>query len=274
MSTARLLLGAALACATAACTVQEAPTELSEINRFLYREWGNEDEQMLVGAVANFETFMAGVPTEGSLSERSFVPANLTEVDVQDHARPDRPLENLLGVSLLRLSLWSSAQHALLIVLEDQTPVQGTAPIYQRTFTGESDPQCFLSRECLVLTTVNEIRRENLLISVDFTAFKDYRWIRLDSSEEQDERWAILARSWFEESWAADDEDSTLWQSHTMDLWVDQPGGGLLRYESMWAETEIPGVTDPDIIAGTIRISLDDTFEDEDSHIEELLAGR
>lgn len=274
MSSPRLLLCAALACATAACTVQEAPTELSDINRFLYREWGNEDEPLLVGGVANFETFMAGVPTDGTLSERSFVPANLREADVQDHARPDRPLENLLGVSLVRLSPWSTAEHALLMVLEDQTPIQSTAPTYQRTFTGESDPECFLSRECLVLTTSNEIRRENLLISVDFTSFKDYRWIRLDSSEESDGRWAIVSRSWFEESFAAEDEDSTLWQSHTMDLWVDQPGGGLLRYESMWAETEIPGVTDPNVIAGTIRLTLDDTYEDEDSYIEELLSER
>lgn len=273
MKITRGVLCLALACEALACTIQEAPTELSELNRFLYREWGVSDETLLTDGVANFVAVMAPVDIEGSLSERSFQPGLLSAEDVQEHERPDRPLENLLGVAVAYLSPWSTADHARIITIEDQTPAQPTAPLYQRTFTGAASPECFLSRECMTLTSVNEVRRENLVLSVDFTVFKDYRWVPLDDASEQNGRWSILARSWFTESFASDNGNSTLWQSHTLDLWMDRPDGSLLRYQSLWTETEISGVSDPDLILGAVRLSLDDTFEAEDDFIEELLEG-
>ena len=216
---------------------------------------------------------MAEVELDGSLGQRSFIPENLEEGDVSSLTHPDRALTDLLGVAVGHQSPWSSADHVLLIVAEDQTPVQPTAPLYQRTFTGESDPDCFAARQCMRLTSMNEVRRENLLMSVDFTVAKDYRWVPV-TSDNGTERWGILGRSWFSESFAADDGDSTLWQSFTLDVWLEKSDDGLLRYQSMWTETEIPGVSDDDIVRGVIRLSLDDTFEAEDDFLEGLLSER
>ena len=52
---------------------------------------------------------------------------------------------------------------------------------------------------------------------------------------------------------------------------MDRPDNRLLRYQSLWTETEIPGITNPDLIRGTVRLSLDDAYEAEDDFIEELL---
>ncbi len=262
----------AMVLSLSACTIQEAPTELSELNRFLFREWDNEDEQLLADALGNFEDQMSTIELDGALGQRSFIPENLIEEDVRELDHPERPQTNLLGVAVGHQSAWSSSEHVLLIVAPDQTPVQPTAPTYERSFTGDSDPDCFVERQCMRLTSQNEVRRENLLMSVNFTVSKDYRWVRV-TSDSADERWGIVARSWFSESFAEEDGDSTLWQSFTLDLWLDQADGGLIRYESMWTETEIPGVSDPDIIRGTIRLSLDDTFEAEDSYLEDLASG-
>ena len=256
-----------------ACTIQEAPTELSDLNRFLFREWGNDDEALLAAALLNFERQMSEVELDGALGQRSFIPQNLNEEDLIGLEHPDRPFAALLGVAVARQSPWSSAEHVLLIIATDQTPVQPTAPLYQRSFTEGSDPQCFAERRCLRLTSMNEVRRENLLMSVAFSVAKDYRWILVETGTDG-ERWGILARSWFAESFPAEDQDITLWQSFTLDLWLDRSGGGLHRYQSMWAETEIPGVTDPDIVRGTIRVSLDDTFEAEDSYLADLADSR
>ncbi len=255
-----------------ACTIQEAPTELSDLNRFLFREWASEGDQLLGDALLNFEAQMANVNLSGALGQRSFVPENLSEDDAIGITHPERSFADLLGVAVAHSSPWSTAEHVLLIVAEDQTPAQPTAPLYQRSFTQGSDPDCFAERACMQLTSMNEVRRENLLMSVNFTVAKDYRWVRVEN-EEGGERWGIIARSWFSESFPADSGGSTLWQSFTLDLWLDQPEGGLLRYESMWTETEIPGVTDPDIVRGTIRVSLSDTFDAEDSYLEDLQTG-
>jgi len=254
------------------CTIQEAPTELSELNRFLFREWPSEGDELLAEALLNFESQMGEVDLSGTLGQRSFIPENLIEDDLEGLVHPERPHTDLLGVAVGHQSPWNSSDHVLLIVASDQTPVQPTAPLYERTFTGDSDPGCFVERQCMRLTTQNEVRRENLLMSVNFTVSKDYRWVRVPA-DGADERWGIVARSWFSESFTAEDGDSHLWQSFTLDIWFDQPDGGLTRYESMWTETEIPGVSDPDIIRGTIRISLDDTFEAEDSYLEDLVDG-
>ncbi len=270
----RFLLATAIAGSATGCTIQEAPSELSELNRFLYREWGSQDTELLAAGLANFDEVLADVDLEGPLGDRSFLPTRLSEDDVRDHERPDRPLENLLGVSVAHLSPWATGDHAQLIVTEDQTPVQPTAPRYQRTFTGDSDPECFLSRSCTMLTTSNDIRRENILMSVDFTSFKDYRWVQLGDAGDDSSRWAIVSRSWFTESFTADSGNAVLWQSHTLDAWLDLPTGGLLRYQSSWSETEIPGVTDPDVYRGTIRVSLDNTYEAEDDFLGELLEPR
>jgi len=256
-----------------ACTIQEAPTELSEINRFLFREWSSESEQLLAEALLNFDEQMAEVELDGSLGQRSFIPENLQEGDVSSLSHPERALTDLLGVAVGHKSPWSSADHVLLIVAEDQTPVQPTAPLYQRIFTGESDPQCFAARECMRITSMNEVRRENLLMSVDFSVAKDYRWVPI-TTDSGAERWGIVGRSWFSESFPADDGDSILWQSFTLDIWLDRADEGLLRYQSMWTETEIPGVSDADIVRGTIRLSLDDTFDAEDNFLDELIGER
>ena len=248
---------------TPACApLPEAPNELSELARYLYREHEAAQPEVLEQGLANLQALLDDVDLEGAAADRAWIPGGLIEEDLEGISRPaDRDLSDLLGITVAGLSSFPVADHALLQSQEDQLPAEPTATRYVRSFLAPEDPLCFADGECARMQTLNDARRENFLMSVDFMLFKDFVWSRVGTEEEagQDRPHALVARSWFEESWEGDTGATVLWQSFSLDVWLEDGTGATQRFQTLWSESQIVDV-DEDIVRNVLRESIDDIF--------------
>ncbi|HCP46135.1 MAG TPA: hypothetical protein DIU15_08845 [Deltaproteobacteria bacterium] len=258
-----------LATGTLGCTPPpEAPEDLSELNRYMYREWDAEDPEVLEAGITNLDEFVQAMDFDGELGDRASAPTGLEEEDVIDVERPaGRSLLDTVNVALAYHSPWPITDHAALIIREDQAPAQPSAPEYTRYFLNVDDPTCFVTQDCDMLQTSADVIRQNPLMSVHMSFFKSFRWTEISETDTQEARRAIVARSWMADSFESETPGTVLWQSYAIDIWMENSDDTVHRYQVMWSETEIPGITDPDIIRGTLRLSMDDTFEAEDAVI-------
>lgn len=260
-----LVLMSSLACKAP----PEAPTELNELSRYLYREWPTEDPEVLAVGVRNLETFLADfdVSAEASVQDRSWELTPLIEEDVEGITRPeDRALEDLLAVSVAMQSQWSIEDHARVQTEADQRPFEPTAKDhYDRFFLEPDDEACFIDGSCELMRTRNEATRSNILFTVTFELLKDFRWIELEEG-----RRAFLSRSWFEQPWSGEKENTTLWQSFSTDLWIEQEDGTALRYQALWSESEVGAGENDALVLGTVKIGANDIFQRAEEKIGEL----
>jgi len=263
----RTLLLVLLLPGLAACSTPEAPSDLSDLSRFIFREWEADNPVVLEQAMVNLEASLSEVDLEGERIDRSWVLDSIEEEDVDGVLHPaDRDPAVCLSVTLSGLSPWPVEDHARLQVEADQALAEPTSPVYTRNFTEPDDPACFPSGDCLLVRTSNDVRRENLLMSIDFVLLKDFRWVELDGGE----RRALVARSWMDQSWTGDSGATHLWQSFAIDVWLGQEDGSTWRYQALWSESEVvDGVTE-ETIRATVRIAIDDIFAAGDSAIEQL----
>jgi hypothetical protein len=253
----------------------EAPTEMSDLVRYLFREHGAEDPRVMEEGLGNLSALLDDIDLASDAVDRSWIPALLTEDDLTDIPRPEgRELDALLSVTLAGLSQFPAPDHALLQIQADQTITEPTATRYARSITEPADPACFASGDCEFLRTVNDARRENFLMNVDFILFKDFRWSHVGTEEDAGtgRPRAIAARSWFAESFSGDSGNTTLWQSYSLDLWMEDDSGGCQRFQTLWSESDIIDI-DEDIVRNVLRNSIDDLFAAGDEAIEGLLAG-
>jgi hypothetical protein len=63
-----------------------------------------------------------------------------------------------------------------------------------------------------------------------------------------------------------------LWQSYSLDLWIEDGNGGSRRFQSLWSESDIIDV-DEDIVRNVLRDSIDDVYAAGDEAIDGLLAA-
>lgn len=254
----------------------EAPTELSELVRYLFREHNAEDPRVMEEGLGNLSAILDDIDLEGAAAERSWVPEPLEAGDTDDITRPEgRDLDALLGISMAGLSQFPVASHAELQSLTDQTITEPTASHYERAITEPDDPECFASGDCEFMRTVNDARRENFLMSVDFILFKDFRWSHVGTEDEvgDDRPRAFAARSWFEESFPGDGGHTHLWQSYSIDIWLDDGSGRTRRFQTLWSESDIVDV-DEEVVRNVLRNSICDVYEAGDEAIEQLQGER
>ena len=258
-----------------ACTpTPEAPTEFSDLVRYMLREWENEDPRYLEEGAANLDAFLADVDLLGERDDRSWIPDFLEEEDVAALEWPtDRSLDESIPVAIARESSWPVEDHARLQMEEDQTITEPTSPSYIRTISNLDDPSCYWERSCDVAMTSSDVARENLAMSIEFILLKDFRWVRVGTPEDEDDediRWAVVARSWCAESFHGEQENTHIWQTFALEAWIGQADGTTWRMQSLWAETDLgDGVTD-DQIRGTTRWGVDGVFVAADDAIQEL----
>ena len=253
----------------------EAPTELSDLVRFLYAQHESEDPEVLAEGLGNLASLLDEVDLEADPAERSWIPDPLEASDLVGLQRPeDRDLAELLSISLAGPSVFGVADHALQQVQTDQLPAEPTATRYIRTVTTPEEPACFVSGDCERLRTTNDVRRENFLMSVDFVFDKDFRWsfVGPDDGSGSERNRAIVGRSWFEESFSGDNGSTMLWQSYSLDLWLDNGSGGVQRFQTLWSESQVVDISD-DVVRNVLRNSIDDIFVEGDAAIEALLAA-
>lgn len=223
-------------------------------------------------------------PSASNPADRALQPAFLTEADVADLERQndDRDLAKALPVAVAGLSAFPPADHARIQMLVDQTPVEPYSPDhYVRTFVEGRD--CWEDRGCDVMRTTNDLTKDNLLMTVDYVFAKDFRWIDMalpDPSDVTattaipapvgDPRFAILARSWTDRSYAGRTGDSFIHQSFTVEIWIPTDDGGTLRLLSLWSETEFVGLSvSDDTIIATTRSGIDNNYKAAEDWLEE-----
>ena len=265
----RTLLLIAVSAPLAACKPPspEAPTDLSDLVRYLFAEWHNEDPQPMQDGLANLDAFMRDIDMDTAAVDRSWVPEPLTVEDVSAVTWPERDLEATIPLTVAGAGPWAVTDHARLQTEADQLPAEPTAVRYDRTVTNVDDPSCFWDGSCGLIETDNDVRRDNLVMSVDFAMRKDFRWVNIGSGE--DARRAVVGRSWLEDSFVGDEGNTHLWMSFAVDVWMELPDGSTQRVQSLWSESETIDVEE-DIVRNLLRGSIDDVFDAGDAAIEEL----
>ena len=266
----RSLLLFLLASGVGCAPTPEAPSGMSELTAFFFREHSSGALADLGLGAANLEALLADVDyTAEASADRSFAIADLADSDVAVVPRPALPIADCIEVAVTARSVHAIDLHAALFVQPDQVPAQTATERYDRTFTG--DPACFLDRTCDRLVTSNDVRRANVLYTVDYVMPKEIAWLDLVGSDGAPlGRRAMTARSWLDQSWVAENGQTELRQSYTIEVWLEQDDGATLRFEGNWTDIRIPGVTDEGAIRSTTRIGMDDGFDTNDAAIAEL----
>jgi hypothetical protein len=196
-------------------------------------------------------------------ADRALSPEALTDDDIAGLEHPDRDPARMLPVAVARLSAFPVPDHVGIALRTDLAPMEPSSPHqYDRTFLdGE---ECWADDGCDFLHTTNRITKENALMTVAYGLDKDYRWVDLD-----DGRVAIAARSWMPASATGEDGGTTLWQSYTVEMWVPQDDGRVLRMMAVWSETELSTPVDDDLVISTVRVGIDELFEAHDDWLAE-----
>jgi len=272
MQDMRCLAVLALAFALAGCSpAPEAPTELSDLSRYILAEFDSDDPRVLEGALANLADVFAATDLEGDLrDERTFIPDKLTAEDLAGiETPPDTDPADLVPVAVVGRSRHPVANHMAFQRQPDQLPAEPSAETYERTYLAPDDPSCFgVEDDCTLLRTQNAIRRVNALMRVDFVLFKDFRLVDVDPDAGLQ---GLAARSWLTESWDGESGGTRLIQSYTEDIFIDLPDGGSLRYQMLQTETDLgPDVADS-LVQAIVRGSIDSSFGAADDAIDELL---
>ncbi len=238
----------------AGCNPPEAPTELSDLARYVIREFDNDDPAFLQAGATNLATLLDAVDYEADTVARSTIPTGLQAEDVVGLTRPaDTELEDTADVSLYYRSRHPVAAHADYTRQADQLDAEPTATAYMREFLEGRD--CFGNGDCEHLRTVNDLTRENLLFSMQFELWKDFRRLQTE-----DGRAVMVSRAWTQEGFLAHVGTANLRQSWTLDVWLDE-GEGSERLRVNWAETTFDPPIDEDIIRNTTRAAIQDALE-------------
>lgn len=251
------LLAASLLLVTGCGPLPEAPTELSELSTWLFQHFEDDDPTVLAVGLGNLQAFFETRGVDGDFDDQAWELQVLDTAHVADVDHPDRDPSDAVPVGLVAVSSFAPARHAEVVVLADQTPVEPASPqLYDRSFVDPTDPSCFLGGACSPLRTDNLIRKENLLMSIEYSKLKDYRWSELWRDDRVGEL-CIIGRSWFEEEALGDQEATAIHQSYSIDVILPDDDGGGLRYVALWTEATMYGAGD-DIIQATMRDGLEE----------------
>lgn len=247
-----------------ACGPPDAPDDLDALTHFLYREWNNQTPSVMEDGVAKLDTLLNALPLDGGVGGRSFRVTELTRDDLHDVAWPsDRNPKNAIGSCVARRSKWPIEDNARFIGESDQLDAEPTAKSYVRTFLDPMDPACFIDGTCPVLLTDNDIKRENTLITVEFTLHKLLRWVPLVTT-----RRAIAARSYIDHEFKGSKSGTSLKQSYSIDVFLGQDDGSTVRYQCSWAETDINLAVDEDLQLSVLVSATNDALAATDDAIE------
>ena len=252
----------------------EAPDELDELCRYLFREWDNEDHRVMEAGVRSFDDSIGEIDLDGDLVARSF---DIPDLDEDDLAGLDIPegaeLSAMIGVSLGRRSAWEPVWHARLATVVDQAPAEPSSSQYERSFIDPEDPSCFPEQECDSLITMNRVQKSNLLYTAWIDMWKTFRWVDVVGSNGRDTgRDAIVARVWIPEVFEGEAGNSFIYQTYAMDIWLDSEVEEPVRLQANWSETSLSN--DETVVRPVIRMAMDQLMEQTDETIGELFADR
>jgi hypothetical protein len=241
-----------------------APTEMTDLVRFLFANW--EDPAVLPEAVDNLggwidENIDTPEATDGLLLDV------LTEEDISSVDHPDKPLTDVLGVAGEAHSAFPVEDHAAYLVLADQTfsnPQQYKT--YVRTIT-EGKANAFAKGEVdddgELIRTMNDITTATLGIEIPYTMHKDYRWV-----EGETER-AVIGRAWIEERSCNDGGSNCVEHTYSIDVFYADGAQKSQRMTASWSDvgTSIP-VSD-DLKVASLAGGIQNVFQKSEEFLED-----
>ncbi len=260
-----------------ACKATPADPEFNDAAVEALRQFNAEDPVVLAFAARELEAVLRQVDLDASLIDRSSEPDRLTEADVEGFSeRPDRDPSAAIAVGVTHGSAWTVDDHVIVQLLADQTPIEPASPeLYERILLEGED--CWVDRGCEFLRTENPLVKDNAVMTLDYTLWKDFRWVDMNlpppsevpdgetAQNDGEPRWAIVSTSWIKEETVAEDGTSIL-QSYTLELWIPSDDG-TLRTMALWSETDTS--FSDDIVASTTRSGIQGIFDAADEWLVE-----
>lgn len=256
--------------AASACTpLPEAPTDLGELSLYLFANFDDEDPLVMVAGTANLLQFLEDFEADGDLAPdsdeqaRSWTLPLLEEGDFGGAPHWDGANAwDQLPVALAYRSAYGGAEHAPLVGLADQTPLESeSSQSYDRTF--DTDFDCWLAGDCEVVETTNAIHRNSSnVLEVIYTAYKDYRWVELPD----DGGTAVVARSW------TTDQYNDVNAAHHMDFFSNMEvtipsGDGAVRYNALWGAVVFDPPMNETLLENLVRDGLEEGFDNTDAYL-------
>jgi hypothetical protein len=267
-----LLLSALCACSP---PPPEAPTELGELSLYLFQNFNDPDPLVMQAGVVNLLAFLEGFEADVELGVESDAADRAWQLPAMEtqhwggaaHWDGHDPIDQL-PVAVAVRSAFGGQAHAGLVGLADQTPLESDSSArYDRTFLSDFDT--WSSGEVDLLQTSNDIDRDNLLMTLTYTAMKDYRWVHLPD----DAGSAVVGRSWITQQYinepgAGTDNEDTMDFFSNVELTIPS-GTGSLRYNALWGAVKFEPELDETILLNTVRNGLQEGYENTEAYLGE-----
>jgi len=231
---AQHVLFIAVSLGSVACTAQ-APTDINDITRYLFREWDNPDPLVMQAGLTTLEKILEGkkLGPMGAGNDRLLQVSPIHKEDLTVTPFPmDKDPANTLGTLVTRESQWPVIDHARVQADPNQLPVEPNATVYVRTYLEPTDPSCLIDASCKILRTTNEITRSNTTLQVTYTLLKNFRWVTM-----ADGRLALCARAWAPMTFHG--STGGILQSYSIDIFLPRPGDVTWRYQASYSENEL-----------------------------------
>jgi hypothetical protein len=264
----RRLLLPLIAVAGCAAPPPEAPAELGELMLYLFAEYDNEDPRVMEAGVDSLQAFLEGFEADGGDltltsedEDRSWAPPVLTPENYGT-ADPwaDADPNGQLPVMLATVSGYSPADHAGLIGLADQTPIESSSSAaYDRTI--DEDLDAFLAGDADVLMTSNAIHRQNFLLDLNYTAPKQFRWVTTEAGT------ALVTRSWIRQQFVGNSGTNTLDQFNSVEVMIPVDGGSY-QTTTLWGQTVLDPAVADNILINTVRNGMQESFENSEAYLD------
>ena len=253
------MLAALFACPVA----PDATADFSDAAIGALMHFDDEDPAILITAVEALEqqVYESVDPAIDDFNLRGLTPARLDDAAIAGMVHPDRDPALGVPVALTWVSPHAPEKHDAITLLDDLVPVEPASPEkYDRAFDEGGD--CYPS-ECEFARTTNDVRRQNILFTMDQQTKKDFRALRVEDREFR------LSRGWFERSFSNEEGTATIEQSYTIEVWLTHDDGAL-RVQITWVETVFTNMEyDDDLVAATLRLGIDSQFDQHDKWISE-----
>jgi hypothetical protein len=272
MSSRLLLLCSLLLCLAACKPPPEAPTELGELTTYLFANFDDPDPLVMQAGMVNMLAFLeefesgADLSVESSATDRSWTVPALQEEDWggATHVAGVDP-ESFYAVSVAVRSAYNDAEHTPLIGLADQIPLESASSArYDRTFL--DDFAAWSAAGEGSLRTLNDIDRDNILLTLTYECSKDYRWVALP-----DGGLVTVARSWISEAYVNEagaggaGEDVMDFFSN---LEMTVPSGDTtLRYNAVWGHVSFVPAVDETVLVNTVRNGIQEGMANTETYL-------